>query len=49
MRRAHRWLTLGLVMFVALLAVVLVMALAMVILMVFPEIATWLPDWYYGR
>jgi TRAP-type mannitol/chloroaromatic compound transport system permease large subunit len=28
---------------------VLVMALAMVILMVFPEIATWLPDWYYGR
>jgi len=28
---------------------VLVMALAMVLLMIFPEIATWLPDWYYGR
>ena len=28
---------------------VLVMVLGMAIIMVFPEIALWLPQWYYGR
>ena len=28
---------------------VLVMILGMAIIMVFPEIALWLPQWYYGR
>ena len=28
---------------------VLVMILGMAIIMVFPQIALWLPQWYYGR
>jgi TRAP-type mannitol/chloroaromatic compound transport system permease large subunit len=28
---------------------VLVMVLGMAIIMVFPEIALWLPQWYYGK